>query len=66
MIEDQNAFDRLRCPQHGCDGEPYDDEIESIVDPKVFKKYKTFNLNKKVANDVNLTFCNRPGCPGVI
>ena len=36
LIEDQNALDLLKCPQHGCDAKPSESEIKQIVSKGCF------------------------------
>jgi len=46
-----------------CEARPTLDEIEMIVAPEVFVKYKKFCDNSRVAMDkVNLMFCPNIGC----
>ena len=67
MIVEQNRHDDLKCPQHGCDSVPTIDEIEKLVSADVFKKYKKFQDNQRVARDKeNLMFCIAPDCDQVI
>ena len=35
-ISDKNLLSKISCPQHGCDAEPTEDEIRSIVSPEIY------------------------------
>ena len=44
MIEDQNKFDKLQCPEQGCKATPSQKEIKRILGSKEsYLKYKKFN-----------------------
>ena len=44
LIEDQNALDKIKCPQFGCEVKPSEAELQQIVPQEVFEKYTKFKL----------------------
>ena len=62
----QNKHNSLKCPEYGCDTVPSAEEIQNILDGKVFQKYQEYQTNTKVAMDKNLIFCTTPDCPEIM
>ena len=39
LIEDQNALEKIKCPQFGCDVKPSEEDLQQILPQKIFEKY---------------------------
>ena len=52
----------MKCPNTECDYELNDNDIDSLTDQDLYKKYKDFKHRKLLSLNPNIRWCIRPGC----
>jgi hypothetical protein len=55
---------RMPCPDHECNKELNDSEIEKLISKLFFEKYLLFKRNEELSNNPFLRWCPVPDCAG--
>ena len=67
LVEEQQRFDNLMCPQHGCEALMNDDELQRYGGEAMYEKVQQFKRDRLVAQDrEHLMFCSKLDCDSVI